>query len=68
MNDKEKEPGGKELLEGTLRRVVSNTIESTAGERMRAALALAVLLDEVSDKRAQTIRKIINAETDLVPG
>ena len=34
------------------------------GNKMRAALALAVLLGEVSESKVKSIRKIINAETD----
>ena len=71
MNDEAKESGA-ELLEGVLRRIVAEParlpgakmLAATPLDKIRAALALAVLLGELSESKVTEIRKIINAEAD----
>ena len=74
MNDEAK-PSGEELLEGVLRRIVADPADlaglpgakmlaATPLDKIRAALALAVLLGELSESKVTEIRKIINAEAD----
>ena len=74
MNDDAKVSGA-ELLEGVLRRIVAEPADlarlpgakmlaATPLDKIRAALALAVLLGELSESKVTEIRKIINAEAD----
>ena len=77
MNDEAK-PSGEELLEGVLRRIVADPADLaglpgakmlavTPLDKIRAALALAVLrgeLSESSESKVTEIRKIINAQAD----
>ena len=64
MSEKGKASDARELLEGALRKVAAGRGGTTDGDTMRAALALAVLLGEVSGTKSSELRKIINAETD----
>ena len=64
MSEKGKASDARELLEGALRKVAAGRGGTTDGDQMRAALALAVLLGEVSGTKSSELRKIINAETD----
>ena len=59
MNDQENRPSAKALLEGALRSLVSNADDFTVWERIRAALALAVLTKEMTEEEEDRIRNLI---------